>query len=252
MKKTRNTELIEKYLSHEMTAEELTGFEKLLQQDTELAGELTLHTELLEAINDTGKIKLRNSLDQIHHKSTNIWLLPALRTKFRTIAAIIILVLLAGGVLITNYLTRGVSVTTIYSHYFNPEDALIAVRSVNDKVAFVEEGMRLYQQRDYTGAIAAFSREPANLLGKLYSGFSCMQLERYEEAEHYFNEILEHNDNLLLDQAEWNLGLCYLISGDREKALNMFAKISAGNTVYQKKALELLTKLGVDVKREKP
>jgi tetratricopeptide (TPR) repeat protein len=243
MNKTRNTELIEKYLSKEMTAVESAAFEKLLDKDPELAGELKLHTELLEAINDTGKTNLRNTLVQIHHKNTNIWLLPAFHTKIRTIAAIIILFLVAGGVLITNYLTRGVSVNTVYSQYFNPEDALIAVRSMDDKAAFVEKGMRLYQQKNYSGALNAFSLEPENLLGKLYSGFSLMQLGQFEKAETYFTEILEDNNNLLLDQAEWNLGLCYLMTGERTKADSLFSKISTGNTVYNEKALELLTKL---------
>jgi tetratricopeptide (TPR) repeat protein len=243
MNKTRNTELIEKYLYQEMTAGEKADFERKVSRDPGLAEELKLHEELLEAINDTGKINLRNTLVQIHHKSTSIRLLPAFSTKIRSIAAIIILFLVVGGLLITNYLTLGVSDKTIYSHYFDPEDALFTVRSANETATFVEEGMKLYQQRDYSGAITAFSLEPDNLLGKLYSGFSLMQIGRFDQAQDYFLLILEDNDNLLLDQAEWNLGLCYLMTGERDKAKSMFQKIAAGNTVYNEKALELLTKL---------
>jgi tetratricopeptide (TPR) repeat protein len=244
MTKTKNIELIEKYLDHEMDPKELADFKARLLKDPELAKELQLHTELLEAIKDTGKINLRHTLDQVHHNSTNIWLLPAFTARIRTIAAILIIVLVAGGVLITNYFTTGVSDQQLYSQYFNPEDALLTVRSMEAEISAIEEGIKLYQAGNYEEAVKAFSSKPHDLLGKLYSGFSLMHLEEFDQARVYFNEIIEDNDNLLLDQAEWHLGLCLMMSGEEDEAAVVFEKISKGNTVYNKKALELLTKMG--------
>ena len=243
---TNNKELIEKYLSHEMNAEEMERFELLLKQDQILAEELKLQIEILAAIKDSGKIKLRHTLNAVHQSRTKIWMLPVFNTKIRSIAAVLLVALVAGGFLVTNYLTNGVSDKSLYSQYFNPEEALLAVRSIDGSAAPIEEGMKFYQEKNYNAAIESFLDEPGNLLGKLYSGFSLMQLERYDEAEDFFNEVIKDNDNLLIDQAEWNLGLCYMISGKTDAAKEIFIKLSTGNTVYNIKALELLTKMGVN------
>ncbi len=241
---TKNKELIEKYLSQEMNAEEMKRFESLLKQDQIFAEELKIQIEILEAIKDTGKRKLRHTLNEVHQSRTKIWMLPIFNTKIRSIAAILIVALVAGGFLVTDYLTNGVSDKSLYSQYFNPEEALLAVRSIDGSATPVEDGMKCYQEKSYNEAIESFLDEPDNLLGKLYSGFSLMQLERYEEAEGFFKEVIKDNDNLLIDQAEWNLGLCYMISGKTDDAKEIFMKISTGNTVYNIKALELLTKMG--------
>lgn len=241
---TRNKELIEKYLSQEMNTQEMKRFESLLKQNQVLAEEFKLQFEIFEAIKDTGKIKLRHTLNEVHQSRTKIWMLPVFNTKIRSIAAILIVALVAGGFLVTNYLTNGVSDKALYSQYFNPEEALLAVRSIDGSEAPIEAGMKYYQEKNYNEAIESFLDEPGNLLGKLYSGFSLMQLERYDEAEGLFNDVINDNDNLLIDQAEWNLGLCYMISGKTDAAKELFTKISTGNTVYNIKALELLTKMG--------
>lgn len=240
---TKNKELIEKYLSQEMNAEEMTSFEILLKKDKVLASELKLQQEIHESINDTKKIELRKTLNQVHQSRTRVWMLPLFTTQIRSIAAAIIVVLVAGGFLVTNILTNGVSDKSLYNQYFNPEEALLAVRSYESSATSIEVGMKYYQEENYREAIAYFRNEPNNLLGKLYSGFSLMELEQYEEAEEYFIEIIAHNNNLLIDQAEWNLGLCHLISGNKETAKEILTDISNGNTVYNLKALELLTKM---------
>jgi hypothetical protein len=70
-----------------------------------------------------------------------------------------------------------------------------------------------------------------------------MKLEKFELAETPFIEIIDNKDNLFVDQAEWNLGLCYLRSGKAMKAENLFVRISRGNTVYKKNANQILRKL---------
>ncbi len=47
-----------------------------------------------------------------------------------------------------------------------------------------------------------------------------------------------------IDQAEWNLGLCYLNTGKSDKAKQIFQHIANTQTNYKNKALELLDEMG--------
>ena len=52
--------------------------------------------------------------------------------------------------------------------------------------------------------------------------------------------IIEDNDNLFVDQAEWYLGLCYLKLNDTEKAIIQFSKISQSNSTYKIRSEEII------------
>ncbi len=67
--------------------------------------------------------------------------------------------------------------------------------------------------------------------------------KKYEHAEALFIDIINDNDNLLVDQAAWNLGLCYLVNGKTTKAKEVFSKISVGNTIYNKDASNILQEM---------
>jgi len=102
----------------------------------------------------------------------------------------------------------------------------------------------LYVQEDFEQAIITFSKEPENIIGILYTGFSYMKTNEYAKAEAQFLSIIQMNDNLFVDQAEWNLGLCYLVSGKEIEATKIFSKIAEGTTVYNSKASKLLLEKG--------
>jgi tetratricopeptide (TPR) repeat protein len=88
-----------------------------------------------------------------------------------------------------------------------------------------------------------FDMEPGNLLGKLYSGISYMELNDFEKAMGYFNFIIQHKDNLFIDQSEWYLSLCYLKTNRMEEASRLLDKIANERGVFKTKAQMLLNEL---------
>ncbi len=108
------------------------------------------------------------------------------------------------------------------------------------------DGMQLYELHNYDAAIEMFEKSPNNLMGKLYAGLSLMELGEYDEAIGKFQYIVDHNDNLFIDQAAWYQSLCYLKTGNREVAAKGFKSIAADNGVYKTKSQKILKEMEIE------
>jgi len=104
--------------------------------------------------------------------------------------------------------------------------------------------MQYFEQKNYDKALNAFKLDTDNVVVKLYSGFSYMELQQYDQAINEFEDIIDHNDNLFIDQAEWNLGLCYIITNNTDQAIEILTKITNSNTIYNIRAQQLLEDMG--------
>jgi len=207
-----------------------------------LTDDTRFQQEMFEAIKDERKREIRKTLNLIHLKSTSKKLISIYSWKLQAVAAAVVILLVSGG-LIGDFFTNTPIQQSLYTEYFNPDNSILSVRSVAVVDSKLKEGMNYYEQGKYTEAISIFQLEPDNLLGSLYTGFSFMKLKKYEKAAPFFIEIIADNDNLLVDQAEWNLGLCYLINEQETEAVELFTKVSIGNTVYRKSASIILQEL---------
>ncbi len=241
MRKKTSTLQIDEYLYDTLSKNELLDFKDMITHDKELADELHFQEEIFEAIKDERKRDIRETLNQIH-SDANKPRLNIYSWKLQAVAAAVVILLVSGGIIGDFYANKPIN-QELYSEYFSPENALLSVRSQETFNTKVKEGMYYYEQEKFTEAISFFLSEPDNLLGKLYTGFSLMKLEKFEQAESPFTEIIDNKDNLFVDQAEWNLGLCYLRSGKTTKAESLFARISDGNTIYNKDANQILREL---------
>lgn len=74
-------------------------------------------------------------------------------------------------------------------------------------------------------------------------GMANMEVKNYPVASGSFSRVIEHNDNLYLEDAEWYLGLCYMMTGNLEKALSQFGSIAASESRYKRQAARLSRKL---------
>ena len=79
-----------------------------------------------------------------------------------------------------------------------------------------------------------------NIPVQFYSGISYIELGQYQNALHPFDFIMEHNQNLYVERAEWYAALCFLKLNDNEHAVELFRQISLSNSSYKDKAHEIL------------
>ena len=76
-----------------------------------------------------------------------------------------------------------------------------------------------------------------------YSGVAYQELGEYKQAIGSFSEVVHHGDNLLVEQSEWYIGLCYLRIDERQKALEQFRLIASRKGFYGEQSSKLLKQL---------
>ena len=77
----------------------------------------------------------------------------------------------------------------------------------------------------------------------LYSGISYFEIEKYKEAGQSFQKVIEHDDNLYIEQAEWYIGFVYLMRDEKDKARKQFQKIADSQGYYQDEAEKILKRI---------
>jgi len=240
------TMLIDKYITGKLEDTELWEFKTRIEQDANLAHEVKIRKEIYNAISNDKKMELMKTLSKIkgrrdrHILSINIY-----SRQVQAFAASIIVLLVVGAGLISSYIGNGPdSNYDIYNSYFIDEGSLISNRSdAATNNSLVESGIELYDNEKYTEAVSMFNSNPENVLARLYCGLSYMKLEQFSNAEKQFKYIINHHDNILIDQAEWNLGLSYLADDKTEQASIIFTKIASENGAYNTQASNLIKKL---------
>jgi tetratricopeptide (TPR) repeat protein len=242
-------ELIDGKLSGELSGEELEAFDADLMDDPELMAEFELHQEIDEAIQESEVIELRKKLDLVHDLTQNKkqpgLLRTILRHKLSRIAAASFVVLLIITSLSLYFLRpdSNISNDSLFKIYYQPDAALL-IRGTNSQNATLIQAFQLYENKEYNTALELFSQvlqtDGENIPVQFYSGISHIELGQYRNALHPFNFIMEHQQNLYVERAEWYAALCYLKLNEIENAVPLFRKISHSNSTYKDKSHEIL------------
>jgi tetratricopeptide (TPR) repeat protein len=241
---------IERYLDGEMSEDEKFWFTRELKGDPSLKKELELRTKLNDAVRETDVIDFRKQLQDVFETShVETWSRGHAFHLSRRIAvglsAVVIVVL--GGLLILRP-DRHMENRELYEAYFKPAEPGLTYRS-EENAADIElrNAMRFYENGQYEQALRGFEnvlRSDSTRIGlNLYSGISQMETERYSDANTSFRKILDNNYILYLEQAEWYLAFCYLMTNDRKKAEEQFGLIADRKGFYQHQARKILKRI---------
>ena len=185
-------------------------------------------------------MKLRNTLNATYLKTrpNNAF---STRWKLQAVAAAIVILFIAGGGLLFNYLhSPTTNNIAMYNEYFDANNELFTVRSGFSINNPIEEGMHAFNNNEFAKALEIFNNDNNNMGSKLYAGFSYMELMDFNNAELKFNEIIKNNNNLFIDQAEFNLALCHIATNNMDNAKEVLKTIISESNAYSIKAQELL------------
>lgn len=143
--------------------------------------------------------------------------------------------------------TRSETPEQLYAHNFEPypnvfEPTQRGVDATTDNRA---TAFAMYEQKNYAEAAKLFSdllsqKEEPELL--LLLGNANMALGRDDEAKNNFLTLIRDFDELD-EQAKWYLSLCYLKSGESEKAKVIWGELGDPKITYSEKAKNLLQKV---------
>ena len=218
------TVFIDRYLKGEMSPEELNWFEKELEGNQALRNEIELHKKVDAVLSNGEMIDLKNQLDLIHqeieeaaeHSQSAIQYIY--RKVYYSATALVVAVLM-----FTLYITnRDFTSDKLIEKFYEPEHASLTLRGEIDGENMLLNAMDFYNNKQYGEAIALFEtllEEKEKKMGlNLYSGISHMEIQEYEEANEQFKHIIDNKPNPFVESATWYLGMCYVMTNDRDKA----------------------------------
>jgi hypothetical protein len=238
---------IERYNSGEMSEEEKKWFLKELDGNNELRQEVDLRKRTDEVLKKQNIISLRNKLSEIENRRKNqVPVKNMFRPGYLKYAAVIAVFVLIGS--ITMFSGRNLSGEEIINRYYKVYEPPTNQRSA---LSGTDRDYRLaldfYNSHDYKNAAILFNKvvlsNPKDMQSTLLNGMSDFENSKYPEAKRSFGKVIDNNNNLYIDQAEWYLAFCYLRTNENIKAINQFEAIKKEDGIYKDDAKRILRKL---------
>ena len=75
------------------------------------------------------------------------------------------------------------------------------------------------------------------------------ELKQYEDAINEYNKVIQHGDNIFIEDAEWYRSLCYLKMKNYSKVKEQLVFIIEKKGYYSNDAKAILRKLKYSLKR---
>ena len=234
---------IEDYIDDDLNEDELKSFLDEAKEDKIMASELNLRMEINNVIQDKGFNELKDILEK--QKITNrknrssIGIRREVMKTWHMAAASFALVIVAGGLW---YILSNKPYTTekLVGKYYKPAQPIGQVRGQATGNETLTKAFDLYKQNDYNDALNYFSSLDNQITSKFYSGICYIELKKYDDAINSFKAVVNDNDNLYVEQADWYLGLIYLMNNQKKAAISQFNKIAVSDSYYADQAKEIV------------
>jgi tetratricopeptide (TPR) repeat protein len=242
---------IKLYHDNEMTPAQRLEFESKVIKDTKYSTEVNQH----EGKNSTqGESPLRRKLDEAsstykasqkqHSNTTRAYSINR-RFKYWMVATSITVLLIVGGGLVYHSQTDDSLENRLYTEYYAPLNQKDFYLFNNNSLSVAKQK---YIEGDYTNALLLLKDLPTYVTieveRNLYIGLTLMEVGQYKAAIGYLEGIVaRQSDFNYIPQIRWYLGLCYLKTGERGKAIDTFQAIVDTNDYNYKKAKRVLRKL---------
>lgn len=234
---------LEDYIDGHMSENEVQEILNHKDIDPQLGFEIQFRREVNEALRDKSFYELSALIKTSIEKRPQDKRVAKQREILKTwhlAAASFALILVAGGLwyILSN---KPYSTERLVSKYYKPAHPILQVRSVEmNSDDALKEAFTFYQQSDFANALKYFTTLENQITAKFYSGVCYIELEQYDKAINSFEYVINDKDNLFVEQAEWYLGLIYLMNNQKKEAIDQFRIISESESFYSNQAEEIL------------
>jgi tetratricopeptide (TPR) repeat protein len=248
MKTIDFSHFIERYNAGEMDEEEKKWFEKELEGNERLREETELRRNTDQVLKNQQIISLRNKLASIEkaRKEARVVTMNTRRPVYLRYAAIITaLVVIGGSILFT---TRTPGSEDVFNQYYKGYEPPTTQRSgqMVENADFTL-ALEFYNTHDYANAALFFSKvvenNPKDMQSVLMNGVSNFEDKKYPEAKMSFTTVIDDNNNLFIETAQWYLALCYIKTDEKDKAISQLKIIKNEGGLYSKSATKIIKKL---------
>jgi tetratricopeptide (TPR) repeat protein len=235
---------IERYIAGEMNESEEKWFLKEIEGNEKLKNEINLRKSTDQILKKQDVMSLRHKLNKIENERKVIHL-PVKSSKIRYIryAAAVAVLVVAGGV--TMFTGKNLSTETIMKQYYRVYEPPTNQRSaVSAGDADFTMALEFYNTHDYKKAAILFNKvlesKPNDMQTVLLNGVSNFEEKKYPEAKKSFGKVIDDNNNLYIDQAQWYLALCYLNTNEKGKAKDLLKVIGKEDGIYKNDANKII------------
>jgi len=243
----RDRHILQKYLDNELSEKELTRFE----QELNLMVDLDLYKEVDEAIADTEVLDFRAQLNDLREETrrseTGKRVFRFTRPWHYAASAALALLVAIG---LATVLGRPLSNSDLFAKYMKPYELVLTNRSMDNQATtlLMNQAQEHFLNREFEAAIDYFDEvleiNSEKMEAAFYMGESFMEIALYQEASQSFISVIEHDDNLYVQKAEWFLAGCLLAMDESDQARRKLAKIaSSSNHYYRDDASKILKRM---------
>lgn len=242
------SEFIERYLDGEMGGQELVWFEKELDSNEALQKEVRLRKKVNQAIGDEHFMNYSKELEEAYAAFSNSGDNQNGKRRKYIVSGSVLISVITAFILILSLTGKQYTNQKIFERYYKPYEPGVTFRSAGGEVnSDLAMAMKYYESENYSEALKLFEKvlktEPDRIGLNFYSGISQMEVKEYTDAGKSFDKVIQDRYNMFIEQAEWYLGLCYIITNQDTKAVNLFEKISKEKGFYSKDATKILRKI---------
>ena len=238
---------IERYNAGEMDHIEKKWFENELHGNDNLFKELNLRKRVDNALIQHDLISLRNKLTTLEKtRKEKVVASPGKKSVGIRFAAAVAALMVIGSLYLI--ITGNGNPESLYNRYFEVYSLNSSARSADaGQLSEYTAAIQLYQNNDYAAAAVRFrnylSNKPGNMEAQFIYGVAEMKNANYPDAKSAFSKVIDHNNNLFIDKAQWYLALCSVKTGDSSEAKTQLIAIIKSESIYKVKARRLLKKI---------
>jgi tetratricopeptide (TPR) repeat protein len=249
---TWSLEEVDAFVNGEMPENEREAFIAEMADNDDLRAEVNLSKSLNKAFEEKDIHHLRKELEIIAQEmkqlsANSLIMLPDKHRKMRrngTYAAVVIALIGLSSVFWQN----DNSSKSRYDEFFKMPQTVSSLRSVGTIYNEVmSKGFELYNKSEYVSALPYFEKvlqtDKTNPIAHYWAGLTNRQMQRYPDALLHFQQVINHHNNLCVEQAEWFSILCMIKMSRVASVISPLNAIIDRKGYYYKEALTLRSKI---------
>ena len=243
-------DIIDHYLSGQMTEAEQARFERQLQEDSTLKEALEMELAARQVVRTAGRAHLKSRLQTFDEAETTKTIRPFFRSPTFLMAASLLVLLSVAIWLLRSDGLPSTSPQALFETHFEPYRPPISERGENAGSSSWARGMEAYQAKNYNVAIpslltALSENQAPDYLVQFYLGQSLLAMQPPDAttALAAFEEVLKE-ESLYQQAAKWYMALAHLHLGNRDVAIQILEELAATGDYKVEEVRGVLKKMG--------
>ncbi|WP_347841179.1 hypothetical protein [uncultured Draconibacterium sp.] len=241
---------IEDFIDGVLEESLLEEFSAELKENTDLMAEVALRENINSAVSEIDimglRQKLKDARDESEKKEVKSIFMPRVEigsTRFwRSSVAVVLVVVGLLGAMRMNTNTA----ENTYDKYF-VSTTWASERSVSNSVDIIQQAKLYYQNEQFQEVVnlldEATIAADEQFVTQFYKGLSYQNLDEFTKAVNAYEQVIEHGNNLFIEEAEWYKALCYLKMDNKQEARNELLAVIERKGHFENDAKAILRKL---------